>query len=147
MDKEKLIDINFEGVRFFKPSEFSAPHMLDRTALLMLDGMRYEEGKRRDIIITINADYATTGHADNSMHRFGKAFDIVIRNGKTKEPLPIEEQFLIALRSYFSGIGYYPYWKSPGLHVDNRPMTIYGRRALWMRNENGIYEAPTIRLG
>jgi len=131
----------FKDIRHFTPDEFDRPDMLDRDALLLLDAMRHEEAKHRPIRITVNADYALTGHSKNSRHKCGDAFDIVIRDARTLEPLDVITQFIIALRYTWGGVGFYPYWNEPGLHVDRRPWSVFGRRALWWRDEKGKYRA------
>jgi len=122
-------------IKHFKPDEFDYPDFIDFNSLSMLDSMREKEKK----IIIINSDFAFTGHSDNSMHYKGKAFDIVIKDKNTKEPLPIIEQFLIAIRYFWTGIGFYPFWKVPGLHVDTRPLTLLDRRATWWKDKEGEY--------
>lgn len=130
----------FNRVKHFKPSEFDHPDKIDEISLKTLDAMRHAEGSRSGIIITINSDFATSGHSKKSQHYLGKAFDIVIRNNVTKKPLPVLSQFLIAVRWSWTGIGVYPFWDYPGIHVDTRAMTRYQRRALWMRDETGEYK-------
>jgi uncharacterized protein YcbK (DUF882 family) len=132
---------DWSKVRHFAPSEFNFPDMLDSRTIAMLDAMRHEEGKTRDIIITINSDFDYSGHSSNSMHYQGKAFDLVIKDRRTQHHLPILDQFLIAVRYFWTGIGFYPYWNTPGLHVDTRPMILTGRRALWWRDNDGSYKS------
>jgi hypothetical protein len=75
----------------------------------------------------------------DSMHYMGKAVDCVIRDAATRQPFPIVEQFLMALGWCWSGIGFYPHWHSPGLHLDTRPVTRMMPRALWWRDAEGFY--------
>ena len=141
--KEAFIALNFKGIQHFSPDEFDYPEKMDRLTLQMVDAMRDIEGHRRHIIITINCDYvprARGGHAPNSMHYWGKAIDCVIRDARTREPLPIMEQFLIALRYHWTGIGFYPFWDDPGLHLDTRTGTRFLPRALWWQDEHGKYK-------
>ena len=119
----------FEHIKHFRPSEFNHP-----------EKMRDEEGKRRGIIITVNTDYAYSGHAPNSWHYKGKAFDIVIRDARTERPLPVMKQFIIAMHYSWGGVGFYPYWNDPGIHVDTRPIGVFEKRATWWRNEKGEYK-------
>ena len=126
----------WKHLQFFKPEEFTYPEKLNPAALRMLDEMR---GMESGIIITINADWAESGHAPNSWHYRGRAFDLVIRASGSGKPLPIVEQFLIAVRYQWTGIGVYPYWKAPGLHLDNRPLGKVERRALWWRSRDNQY--------
>lgn len=126
----------FPDLKHFKASEFEHPDEIDITLLAMLDGMRDEEGPREGIIITVNSDYRP---GDVGWHGRGKALDIVIRNSITGDPLPVFKQFLIASRYLFGGIGFYPFWNSPGIHIDNRPRTLYKPTAVWWRDQNGAY--------
>lgn len=140
--KETSIATNFKGIRHFSPDEFDYPDKMDPMTLQMLDSMRDIEGHRRHIIITINCDYvprARGGHAPNSMHYWGKAIDCIIRDARSGRPLPVVEQFFMALRYHWTGIGFYPYWQDPGLHLDTRTSTRFLPRALWWRDADGKY--------
>ena len=126
--------------KYFRRSEFNHPDKIDNLSLLTLYRMRRMEGDRRKIIITVNEDYAETGHSAKSYHKNSgvcRAFDIVIRDSETREALPVIDQFLIAVRYDWNGVGFYPHWETPGLHVDTRP---YTRRSLWWRNNAGVYK-------
>ncbi len=65
---------------------------------------------------------------DSGQHGKKKAFDIHI------EGLNVIDQYLIAERFGFNGIGVYPYWNNPGLHIDVR-----NQHARWGRNKAGMY--------
>jgi uncharacterized protein YcbK (DUF882 family) len=133
---------NFHKIRYFSPEEFHYPEMMDSSTLQLLEAMRAGEAIRRAIIITLNADYTPPdvgGHRPDSMHYMGKAVDCVIRDATTRQPLPIIEQFLMALKWFWSGVGFYPHWNEPGLHLDTRPVTRIGARALWWRDADGCY--------
>jgi hypothetical protein len=65
--------------------------------------------------------------------------DAVDFHFNTKTPLFDQFLFLTRYRD-IGGIGVYPYWKKQGFHIDLRP----GRRAYWMRNQDGVYKAITI---
>lgn len=131
----------FEIVKkYFGKHDFNHPDKVNNLSLLTLYRMRRMEGDRRNIIITVNEDYAETGHSDKSYHKNSgicRAFDIVIRDEKTREALPILDQFVIALRYDWTGVGFYPHWETPGLHVDTRP---YTRRSLWWKNRHDVYK-------
>ena len=126
---------------YFSPDEFQHPEKIDSETLLVLYEMRKEEGDRNNIIITINEDYAETGHSSKSFHSkdgICRALDIVIRDSITGKPLPILDQLFIALRYNWNAVGFYPYWYSPGLHVDTGYRGYY-RKAIWFRDEKGKY--------
>lgn len=120
-------------LRHFKPEEFKYPDSVDDQTLLLLDHMRDHE---RGIYITINSDYRP---GDPKWHGKGKALDIVIWDVETRKPLPLIQQFLIASRYMWTGIGVYPFWNTPGIHVDTRPMAVSGWKALWWRDKDGNY--------
>lgn len=120
-------------IKHFEPYEFDYPHLMDADTLLQLEAMRKTE---KGIYITINSDYRED---DDGWHGWGKAIDLVIWDERTDEPLPVVKQFLVALRYVgWTGIGFYPDWNIPGVHVDTRPKTRFERRAFWYR-ENGVY--------
>ena len=80
------------------------------------------------------------GHTDKSQHYQGRAIDwhMTDRYGKI---VPLFDQFIIAIRFDWNGIGLYPAWRSPGLHTDMRIEGRLGEAALWWRDKNGEYEA------
>ena len=78
--------------------------------LVKLDALRDFLGKR----IVIHCGYATKGHSRNSMHYVGQAVDLHI------EGLSVIEAWLASERFDFGGIGLYPKWENPGLHLDVR---------------------------
>lgn len=131
----RQIERDMVPLKHFKPQEFQHPHRINIAALNLLDHMREREGNYQSIYITINTDYRP---GDPLSHGKGLAFDIVIWDGKTGKPLPVLEQFFIASRYAWRGIGMYPYWKTPGIHVDLRPSGEY-RKSLWWRDSMGKY--------
>ena len=58
-------------------------------------------------------------HSENSLHYQGKAIDLHM------EGMTPGQTARIAMRYFFGGIGIYPDWKHPGLHLDirNNPTT------------------------
>lgn len=125
--------MSFPDLRYFVASEFDYPDLMDDTTLIQLDKMRET---LPDMIMTINSDYRP---GSKGWHGRGKAVDCVIRYRATRQPVPIVRQFLIAVRFLWGGIGFYPFWPGPGLHLDTRPMTRYSRRPLWWRDAIGKY--------
>jgi len=83
----------------------------------------------------INSDYRK---ADSGQHGKGNAIDFVLYKnipGDTHYMI----QYLIASRFDFGGIGYYPFWNTPGCHADGRENR--NPRAGWWRGKNGKYHA------
>ena len=48
------------------------------------------------------------------------------------------EQLVFALRFDWGGVGFYPYWNAPGIHVDNRTDGNH-MREIWWRDKGGAY--------
>jgi len=95
---------------------------------------------KRPIIIHCSYD-PTPGHVSNSLHYKNpcKAVDLHISG------MHVIEQFLCAIRfREFTGIGLYPDWNQPGLHLEvNEERPIQG---LWWRDDtdgNREYKALT----
>jgi len=66
-------------------------------------------------------------------HPLGMACDFHISG------LCVVDQFILATKLPFGGIGAYPFWNSPGLHCDIRPLAT-GIRYYWMRDKYGNYK-------
>jgi hypothetical protein len=67
-------------------------------------------------------------------HPKGLAVDIHI------EGMSLIDQFIVASRfPVFRGIGVYPWWNNPGLHLDRRTYNPQGPRALWISTGNHVY--------
>ena len=69
--------------------------------------------------------------ATDSQHPLGKAVDLHFVG------VPLLDQFLEATRFPFKGIGVYPFWKKPGLHLDIRDAEL---AAHWWRAKDGEYK-------
>lgn len=91
--------------------------------------------------LRINTAYAEAGHASNSQHYLGKAFDgVLLLDGK---PLPLLWQFLAGLKCQFNGFGLYPEWHTQGFHADVRDLQNGSPRAMWIQR-GGQYLPLTI---
>jgi hypothetical protein len=81
--------------------------------------------------------YKSTGHADNSAHKFGKAFDINLSTSIPERARLIED----ATRMGFAGTGTYdenkPGTRNPGVHID------VGRRRSWGGHTDETGSLPT----
>jgi len=132
--------MNFDGLVFIKPEMFKNPERLDRRLLRVLDNMMAEERKvYGPLKLSVHSDYREG--SGNSQHHYGRAVDLDIEqeNGIL---ISAPKLFLIACRYMFSGIGFYPYWSRPGIHVDTRPTNgdyLTLKRAFWWRDEGGKY--------
>ena len=85
---------------------------------------------------TINSDFRDD---DKGQHGLGKAIDLVFYF-RTPGDVNVIEQFVFALRFNWSGIGFYPYWFIPGIHVDTRELN-KPYKALWWRGKDRKYYA------
>lgn len=122
---------DWSKVRFFKKTEFSGPDQLDPLLVYGLDALREAAGRS----IKINSDYRD---GDPGQHGLGKAADIVI------DGLSVVDQFLLAEKTrLFAGIGIYPFWNRPGIHVDIRALRPHELGARWARNKKGVYVSLT----
>lgn len=85
--------------------------------------------------VNIHCAYAQAGHSPNSMHYQGLAADLDIKG------LSVVEMVGLASEIGFSGIGAYPYWNTPGIHIDCRD--IIGKPPVyWLepKGKEGQYE-------
>lgn len=111
----------YEDIKYFKKEEFNHPDMVSYNLLHRLDQFREFVGKP----IIIHSDFRS---GDKGQHGKGLAVDIHIKD------MHVIDQFLCAEKSgLFTGIGVYPNWFNPGLHLDIRS----GNNARW-----GCWTAP-----
>jgi uncharacterized protein YcbK (DUF882 family) len=106
---------------------------LDRDLIFAIDKLRGLVQKP----VKIHCAYAQDGHTTNSYHYLGLAVDLNI------EGLPVMDQFIAAERfNIFNGIGVYPMWNNPGLHLDLRPVDKLGPDSRWLaiyeKNDAGV---------
>lgn len=121
--------IDWKKIKHFKPSEFSEPNKMEPLLIHCLDRLR--EIVKQPIIV--HSSYRV---GDTGTHGRGEAVDIHIKG------LNVVEQFLIAEKTrLFSGIGVYPFWNNPGLHLDVRELKAHEIGKRWARNARGIYVA------
>lgn len=104
----------WDRVEYFSPfnttDRWGAPFNMDKGLILALDALRRYINKP----IHIHCGYQQ--RENNSWHNYGLAVDLHI------EDMSVVEQFIAASRFLsFTGIGVYPYWHRPGLHLDVRP--------------------------
>lgn len=110
MDSEAWAGVEASG--HFRRDEFrDDPFKLDRALIQKLRNARIEAGKPFHIHC---AWAAGAGHAPNSRHYMGEACDLNIVG------MSLVEQVKLAYKHGFTGIGAYPGWHEPGIHVDVR---------------------------
>lgn len=94
----------------------------------------YLLGRWPKATIEIHSDWNapdTGGHVNESQHYEGLAVDFHV-NG-----VGLVDAWLTLERiPQVMGIGIYPFWRSPGLHADTRPVAV---RARWWRDSKNNY--------
>lgn len=129
------LETDWSKVKYFKKEEFNEPDKMNPLLVYSLDRLREECGKP----IIINSSYRANDLG--STHRNGDAADIVIVGVQS-----VLDQFFIAEKTrLFSGIGVYPWWNRPGLHVDVRELKPCEVAKRWLRNRHGDYVALTAK--
>ena len=123
----------WKTILFFNPEKdkFGDPGKMDYRLLKALDRLRAYADK--PIMIHCGYESRPMGY-----HPRGMAVDCHIVG------LSLFDQFILALRfKDFTGIGVYPFWNNPGLHLDIREVPI---RAVWGSTGRGEYTALTVDL-
>lgn len=119
-------DSDWESIEFFKQSEFNQPNKMEYHFINRLDQFRKMIGKP----IIIHSSYR---EGDPKSHGRGEAVDVHIVG------ISLLCAYVLASESgLFGGIGVYPNWNNPGLHLDMRP-----QKARW-----GSYSkaSPTVQV-
>lgn len=102
-----MSDRDWKDIKYFKPYEFNEPDKMEYHFINRLDQFREMVGKP----IIVHSSY----REDSDTHKQGIAVDIHIVD------MNVLDMFLLAEKSdLFKGIGVYPNWNSPGLHIDMR---------------------------
>jgi len=105
----RMTETDWRRVDHFSPKEnWGDPNEMDQRIVFELDALRGFVG--RPIVIHCGYEERTTG----GYHPMGLAVDCHIVG------LNLLDQFLVASRFGFKGIGAYPWWNNPGLHLDMR---------------------------
>ena len=123
-----MIKTDWTKVKHFSPEEdWGDPDKMNPLLIYSLDALRKFSGR----IIVVNNGYR---EGDDGEHGKGNAADVVIMG------LSLLDQFLLAEKTrLFTGIGIYPFWNRPGLHLDVRELQPNEHGARWGRNAAEIY--------
>lgn len=70
---------------------------------------------------------------DSGWHPAGAAADLHCPT------IPYKELAYLAMQFPFTGIGLYPFWNNPGLHLDVRLRPEDCKRKVWFKNRSGQY--------
>jgi len=124
-------------IKHFTSTEFKHPLEMDKDFMLKIDSFRQWLGYK----IHVHADARPDGkgHSKNSYHYFGQALDFHCRDEKDNIINPWKI-LMAALVWGWSGIGVYPHWLHPGMHLDARYPAKYFANSIWIR-ENGVYKS------
>ncbi len=121
-----MTEETWSAIEFFNPNEnWGDWHQVAERLVFALDKVRAVLGKP----IVLHCAYELKGHNPNGYHPRGMAADIHVPGMHC-----IDQYLFFSKFPDFGGIGVYPFWDNPGLHVDiGQP----GRR--WAKNQNGMY--------
>lgn len=139
-----MSDRDWSTIRHFKRVEFRKdPDRVLWEVVQLMDEMRDAARVR----CFIHVAWDSSGHADHSSH-YAVSSDYASAVDFHFEGMSVFDQWLFAERFPWMGIGIYPSWKNPGLHVDLRhpghEHPNLGRR--WWRDFAGSYHALDTRL-
>jgi len=123
----------FTKDEFIHEQDSLAWQKIDRSVVLLLYQMR--DWAKCPFVVHKNGAYApNVGHASNSYHYQGLAVDGHFVG------MPLFDQLLIALSFSWTGVGFYPFWSHPGLHLDLRPLPPSNSiKMIWFQNSIGEY--------
>lgn len=130
----KMTEATWQELKYFKPAEVTDPLLMDQELMFMLDAMRHIIGRS----FQIHASHATQGHSPDSAHYQGRAIDGHF------DGLSVIEQYILAEQWNWPGLGFYPAWNNPGIHIDTRFVEPYRKGARWWRDKDGIYHSVTM---
>ena len=129
---------DWSSIRHFKPEEWKHdPERISWDVVMLMDEMRDAAG----VPVTIHVAWDNNGHVNDSSHYttqrdFACAVDFHFKGWQ------LLDQWLFAERFPWNGIGIYPFWTYPGLHVDLRRLgrdhPSLGKR--WWRDSEGYYK-------
>ena len=104
---------------------------MDTSTLDALNPLCDEAERRHGWTHRINSDYRA---GDTGQHGKGLAVDPVFYID-TPGDVAVLDQFIFAVgMGLFRRVGFYPFWNSPGLHVDLKDETLY-----WWRDKANKY--------
>lgn len=124
-----MIPEQWEEIKYFDPTvdNFGDSEKMDYELVLSLDA--YRDFIKKPVIVHCGWE-----NRDKGYHPKGKAVDC------HAEGVSVFEQFLTAIRfKSFRGIGVYPWWNKPGLHLDTRYRGKHDPISLWGSIAPGEY--------
>ena len=136
----KMNEQGWSLLRYFNPEEkneagnpaFPTPYLMESEVMFRLDHMRHVVGK--PFIVHCSYEIRKSGQ-----HPLGMAVDGHFVG------MTVIEQYLTAEQFGFGGLGFYPYWNNPGIHVDSREIHGYEKASRWWRDKNSPDNSIPIR--
>jgi uncharacterized protein YcbK (DUF882 family) len=125
-------------VNFFVETEFERIEDMYAPLVWELDALRGYVNREVGVSESNPRPSPHSSHASNSRHFVGRAVDCNCCS------LPLWDFFLAASRFNFTGIGVYPYWNTPGLHLEIREGNQHKPRNYWWRDHVGAYKAMSV---
>ena len=129
--------LNGTEVVYFQEDEFERVHEMWAPLIWELDKLRAYIGRAIGLHESNPIPYTGSSHKDGSLHYIGRAVDVYCK------ATPLWEFFLAASRFKFTGVGVYPYWNTPGLHLEIRE-DVSKPRKYWWRDGQSNYRAISI---
>lgn len=131
--------IDWTTIKHFAREEWRHdPDRISPDLVMLMDQMRDAAG----VPIWIHVAWDGEGHVADSGH-YTTSRELAVAVDFHFEAWPLLQQWLFAERFPWNGIGLYPHWQQPGLHVDlrriGREHADLGRR--WWRDRDGTYKA------
>lgn len=130
----KMTNEDWGKLKFFDAFEFETPEEMEQEVVFLLDAIRAVAGAP----FRVHESFSLTGHETNSLHKIGGAIDGHF------EGLGVIEQYLLCEQFRPAGLGFYPFWSPPGIHIDSRSLMPYQKAARWWRDAGGIYRRITV---
>lgn len=124
-------------VVYFTETEFERVHEMWAPLVWELDKLRAYIARGIGVHESNPVWFPETSHKKDSLHYIGRAVDTYCK------AMPLWDFFLAASRFKFTGIGVYPYWNTPGLHLELRE-DVSKPRKYWWRDNLGSYRAISI---
>lgn len=118
--------------------QFSNIDMMRVKVLDALNSLCDEAETRHGWTHRINSDYRGDARP-TSQHRKGNAVDVVFYLDSPGD-VPVIDQYILSVGyGKFRRVGFYPFWNSPGLHLDMKDQTLYW----WRDNDNDYHYSKT----
>jgi len=113
-DISQLMNFSILEKDIFGRAIFGDAFIISADLMMMVDDMVTFAKQEYSNAYCLVHDINRGEHATNSLHYQGRAIDLHM------EGLNLGQTARIAMRYFFGGVGLYPGWNHPGLHLDVR---------------------------